>query len=163
MHYELIRKARRDKKMTQEQLADQIGVKRAVVSKYETGVIEPSISQLEKIATVLQVPMSSFLETAAELDTEITSRLIEAKKDLDVSKSAPSDFERRTAYFEALKKINETTPLIETWDSVHTQENNKKVADLVTAFEELNSAGKSIAIERVKELAKIPDYQRKQS
>ena len=54
--------ARKRAGLTQEQLATAIGVKRAVISKYETGAIEPSISQLQKIAAVLNIPLSSLLD-----------------------------------------------------------------------------------------------------
>ena len=50
---ESIRKARKEKGWTQAQLADAIGVKRSVVSKYENGLIEPSISKLSEIDAAL--------------------------------------------------------------------------------------------------------------
>ena len=50
---ESIRKARKEKGWTQAQLADAIGVKRSVVSKYENGLIEPSISKLSEIDSAL--------------------------------------------------------------------------------------------------------------
>jgi transcriptional regulator with XRE-family HTH domain len=48
-------------KMTQEDLAKKIGVKRAVISKYETGLISPSADTLQKIANVLNVSMADLL------------------------------------------------------------------------------------------------------
>ena len=62
MSVEKIITARKRAGLTQEQLATAIGVKRAVISKYETGAIEPSISQLQKIAAVLNIPLSSLLD-----------------------------------------------------------------------------------------------------
>lgn len=47
--------------MTQEELAQKIGVKRAVISKYESGSIEPSLTQLQKIADALEVPLANLL------------------------------------------------------------------------------------------------------
>lgn len=69
---ERITSARKKAGLTQEQLASAIGVKRAVVSKYETGTIEPSISQLQKIAKALNVSLSYLLgiSGAPEFDTE---------------------------------------------------------------------------------------------
>ncbi len=61
MLYEKLRDARKRKEITQEQLAEALGVRRAVISKYETGVIEPSISQLKKMAVVLGVTVSDLL------------------------------------------------------------------------------------------------------
>ena len=61
-----IRKARKEKGWTQAQLADAIGVKRSVVSKYENGLIEPSISKLSKIEDALGV---KFNERESSLNT----------------------------------------------------------------------------------------------
>lgn len=49
-----IRKARKAAKITQEELAQIIGVNRATISKYENGDIVPSLAQLSKIARVLK-------------------------------------------------------------------------------------------------------------
>lgn len=51
-----IRAARKQVGKTQDELANMIGVKRSVISKYENGQIEPSISQLKKIAYSLGIP-----------------------------------------------------------------------------------------------------------
>lgn len=47
---DLIKAQRKQRNMTQEELARLIGVKRAVISKYETGDIIPSLEQIKKIA-----------------------------------------------------------------------------------------------------------------
>lgn len=61
MKTEKIRQIRKEKEMTQEELARKIGVKRAVISKYESGSIEPSLTQLQKIADALEVPLAKLL------------------------------------------------------------------------------------------------------
>lgn len=58
---ERLRDARKAMKMTQEDLAKKIGVKRAVISKYETGLISPSADTLQKIANVLNVSVADLL------------------------------------------------------------------------------------------------------
>lgn len=63
---EHLRKIRREKGLTQEQLAAQVGVKRSLISKYESGNISPSLSQLEKIAAVLGVSVSELLTGSPE-------------------------------------------------------------------------------------------------
>lgn len=64
--WRLIRKARKEKGWTQAQLADAIGVKRSVVSKYENGLIEPSISKLSTIKEALGI---EFNERKLSLNT----------------------------------------------------------------------------------------------
>lgn len=58
-----IQKARKNKGWTQEQLADAIQVKRAVISKYENGQVEPSVSRFKDIAMALDVKDWSELAT----------------------------------------------------------------------------------------------------
>ena len=62
MLHQKLRKARENANLTQEALANLIGVKRAVISKYENGIIEPSVSQLKRIAAALNTSVSYLLE-----------------------------------------------------------------------------------------------------
>ena len=55
--------------MTQEDLAKSIGVKRAVISKYENGTVIPPISKIEKIAAALKVNIFAIVDF--ELATNI--------------------------------------------------------------------------------------------
>lgn len=65
---ERIREARKQKGLTQAELASLIGVQRAVISKYETNMIEPSIKQLKKIADALDVSIG-YLQGYESIDT----------------------------------------------------------------------------------------------
>ena len=65
---EQIRKARKEKGWTQEQLAAAVGVKRSVISKYENGTISPSVSMLEDIAAALGVHIFDLVGIGEELD-----------------------------------------------------------------------------------------------
>lgn len=58
---EQIRTARKAAKLTQEQLANKLGVMHSVISKYENDMIEPSITQLGKIAEALDVSIEYLL------------------------------------------------------------------------------------------------------
>jgi transcriptional regulator with XRE-family HTH domain len=55
-----LRKLRRNKDITQEQLAEMIGVTVDFVSKMERGLNAPSFDNLQKIAAVLEVDASEF-------------------------------------------------------------------------------------------------------
>lgn len=65
--------ARKRAKLTQQQLATVIGVQRSVISKYENGIIEPSISQLQKIAKALNVTASYLLGVSDTMDVDWNS------------------------------------------------------------------------------------------
>ena len=60
---EALKFGRRGKGWTQEQLANAVGVKRAVISKYESGAISPSYEMMQKIADALQVPVTELVDT----------------------------------------------------------------------------------------------------
>jgi transcriptional regulator with XRE-family HTH domain len=55
-----LRKLRRNKDLTQEQLAEMIGVSVDFVSKMERGLNAPSFDNIQKIAAVLEVDASEF-------------------------------------------------------------------------------------------------------
>lgn len=55
-----IKALRKTRGLTQQQLADALGVQRATISNYEIGRREPSISDLEKIGKVLGVSLEYF-------------------------------------------------------------------------------------------------------
>ena len=87
---EKIRKIRKQKKITQEQLADKIGVKRSVVSKYENGNVNITLEMIDKIALALDVdPMElafgvtsndfreSFVKQANQLLMELRKETME--------------------------------------------------------------------------------------
>lgn len=59
---ENIKEIRRRKGLTQTQLADLIGVQRAVISKYESGMVEPPIKTLQKIANALGISTYALLD-----------------------------------------------------------------------------------------------------
>ena len=86
-----IRQARDRAGLTQEQLAERIGVSRTAIARYESGEIEPKLHNLAAIAVVLNVscdellgvrPVSSVLSLspAAANALEVFIREIEKEK-----------------------------------------------------------------------------------
>ena len=64
---------RTDRGLTQQQLADLLGCKRATVSNYEVGRRSPHITELERIAKVLHVSLDYFGVKGNEIN-ELLSR-----------------------------------------------------------------------------------------
>lgn len=58
---ELISQIRKEKKLTQKELAERIGVTNATISKWETGKGFPDISLLEPLAKTLDITISELL------------------------------------------------------------------------------------------------------
>lgn len=79
-----IRKYRKIKKITQEELAEKIGIKNNTVSAYERGVIEVPHSKLLEVAKVLGVKYTQLLPIEGDEDNQTISDYInEAKAKLD--------------------------------------------------------------------------------
>ncbi len=57
-----LRYIRRHKDLTQEQLAEAVGISIEFLSNLERGVNAPSFETLEKLATVLEVQVQAFFE-----------------------------------------------------------------------------------------------------
>ena len=93
MNHLRLQELRKKQNITQEQLAATLGVNRATISKYESGVIMPPLKQLAKIAEVLNVSftelfdidftedMRAFVQTLGDYaDKEVDEEYIAAKK-----------------------------------------------------------------------------------
>lgn len=59
---EKIRKAREEKRYTQDYMAAQLGLNQSTYCRIETGDIRPSIEQLHHISLVLNVPFSGLTD-----------------------------------------------------------------------------------------------------
>ena len=59
-----IRKARKVKRFTQAEVAKKLGVTQAAVSHWERGKADVGIDQLNRLATMLSVPLRSLIEDA---------------------------------------------------------------------------------------------------
>lgn len=80
--------------MTQQQLAEQVGIKFQQIQKYETGMNRVSASRLWDISEVLDVPVSFFFEginesqdAADSAKTSIPGDLMADKEALDLVRS----------------------------------------------------------------------------
>ena len=104
MDFGKIREARKSAQITQEQLAKQLGINRATLSKYEKGIIEPSISQITKIAALLNIDWTDLVPTS---DVEKAVEDYESFKYGEVMESiyGPTNKEECNALIKYLKSI----------------------------------------------------------
>lgn len=77
---ETIRHFRRNKGWTQEQLANAVGVKRAVISKYESGMVSPSYNMVQKIAAALDIPVTELVGDEGRI---IDEKMLDEELDRD--------------------------------------------------------------------------------
>lgn len=139
MNYQMIRAARKAAGISQDELAQFLGVNRATISKYETGIIEPSFSQLAQIANYLEIDFGEFLDGEAY-------RLYQAHRsgfDAGVQAEQISNMALRSVFEPEGYSFSETEML------------------LVKTFSQLNPEGQTKAVERVEELTEIPKYKKK--
>lgn len=128
---ERIKKFRKAKGFTQEQLASKIGVSVMTIRRFESGTREPKIKMLESIADVLEIPVSGLFDF--EQPFEIIGQLTDALHDnshaiVEAGKNVVNDF---YAY--------DSKYIVHYWDK-------------------LNDTGKIEATKRVYEMTKLPEY-----
>ena len=75
---------RKDKGMTQKQLADNLGVSNATISKWETGKGYPDISLLEPLANALGITVSEILVGERHNNDDSTNNLINDLVDISI-------------------------------------------------------------------------------
>lgn len=78
-----IKKARKAKGLSQEQLAEQLNVTRQAVSNWECGKTQPDIQTLQKLSEVLEVPVEELIYGAAS----------EKEVSMDIANSVPRTVE----------------------------------------------------------------------
>ena len=162
-----IREARKKASLTQAELAEKIGVKRSVISKYENGSISPTYDNIKKIADALHVRVYQFYDDASWLDkntdyfediTKLFSLIKFLKEDPKSPPSVPGIIE---AFIPNFDEMYENFPR-QTGDIVSASYDALINSDFVNAIlpsiEKLNGQGLKVAQERIKELAEIPKY-----
>lgn len=82
---EVIRKCRKEQNLTQEQVANYLGVTAPAVNKWENGVSYPDITMLAPLARVLKTNVDTLLSFKEEItDKEINDFIREISKDVSV-------------------------------------------------------------------------------
>ena len=98
----LIKTLRKEKKMTQEDLASKLGVTISAVSKWETGKNSPDISILHELSKILEVSMEE-LYAAEETLNRRSSKILPITTDVIVLKPSEATFEVSTNVSETPK------------------------------------------------------------
>lgn len=143
---EKIREARKSKKMTQEDLAKKLGVKRSVISKYETGQIEPPLPQLRKIADALNVTLAYFLGYGNIEDAQ----LINATQNHNIDKMREILGVEKDVLVSVLNR----------------RELQHRLTNIVDRIDKLNPNGQQIVMSQIStlidDLLKIPEFVKKE-
>lgn len=171
-----IKEVRKQKNMTQEQLASAIGVTRSVISKYESGSIPLTIEQYWEIADALGVKLIDIVPTVvldaffSGFNKAIETRRIKLAETEEEAEEAEDDVLQLLHCFDdldtvgqkkAITLLREMSGLPPLNEDLGINEKERK-RSLNDSFDALNYVGQRIAVERVEELTEIPKYQKKE-
>lgn len=130
---ERIKEIRKNKKMTQKELASKLGISFQALAQWENNLRNPKQESLERIAEALEVTTDYLKGKTNRPDTRLSTQ-----EDID-------------RYFGGTSFVTEDGVAI-----LSTQ-----FGTLSHYFNKLNEIGRHEAIKRVKELSQIPEYQKK--
>lgn len=130
MNNEHLKKLRKEHGYTQQQVADELGVTKAAISKYENGLRDISRINIEKLSKLFKVDPIYILTGKPNTDWE--------------------------NIFEEDRKESEKQDL-EYWKTILF---SGAISQMAPLLDKLNDKGQQVAVERVEELTKIPDYQK---
>lgn len=163
MAYIKIRDLRKTAGITQEQLSKEIGINRATLSRYESGTIDPPVSQLKRIASVLGVTIDDLLDLSDNEREEIEDIekyvITEAKK---IPETLHEDILAERIWQipykiaqDALEAADEA--VVEKFSQVSETQLKK---DLLDCYKYLNRRGRIEAVERMHELVENYRFKR---
>lgn len=108
MSFTLLRQIRKERALTQKELAKLLGVKPSVISRYETGSLTPSAKRLEELSNILNVDFEILF---SGLEKPI---LVECEKHSNPDQMAINIIKTKQKYHVALEKAhNEKVLLLE--------------------------------------------------
>lgn len=82
-----MKEARKAQHMTQQQLADKIGVNRSTIANYEMMRRKPTFIELKEIAKVLRLDVNYLTESETSPSDELLSRALNVFSDVDLPDS----------------------------------------------------------------------------
>lgn len=128
-----IRRIRKEKGLTQSQLAKKAGISEISVRKYESGKRKPKLETMEKIANALDVPLDEILDHR--------SLLLQLMESLQISGDDENEI--------LDDNTNEERPVI-------------TERYIIFELQKLNIDGQIRLLEHIEDLSKIPEYQKKE-
>jgi transcriptional regulator with XRE-family HTH domain len=154
---ERIKAVRKQAGMTQQELADRLGISYVGISNWESGKRKPKQETLERIAAVLDVPLGVLTNTHYMGEMELSefvnrawpradNHLKEARQEGD-----PEEIERWERMCAELLKIK---------DEIVREHNRLPEHEevLLETFRRLNPKGQQKILDLVSDYAKIPEY-----
>lgn len=179
-----IKKFRKTKKLTQEELGKRLGVSAAMISQWERGERNPRTENLQKIASALDVTMGELTDLIklpfqyniiyARRSSGLTIKELSAKtgiaedrlKDLEDGVELPTNEEiekigeKTEVYSFIINPIKAPDYAIEATKNLIETALSRNTRHLIKNFESLNTKGQEKALESLELLLKIPEYKK---
>lgn len=94
-------KLRRDKGLSQENVADELGVTTGTYSKIETGRTDPNLTRLLQIATILKVDITEFFPDTLKFEVSEPKKGYETSK--ETLESLQAQLEKLLSHIDSLR------------------------------------------------------------
>ena len=152
-----IKSIRKDRKLTQKELADKAGIATITLQQYERGVREPKLEQMKKLASALGVSFVELFAQEPSCVSGISSGLV-SPKDIAEEMNIPVELVMRaienpdSVPIALREKIGAAGAML----SLDTSPRSRISLSLSKLYRE----GQERAVERVEELAEIKRYQK---
>ena len=145
-----IRKFRKQKKMTQKELGNKLGISQSAINQFENNKTAPKLTTIIKIANALDVLPRDLIDKAD---------LAEIPEIKEMQDSKPRI---RTSSIDYIKKCLESESALNTAELTQLFHSDKDTLEifwsLLCDFNLLNNAGKQEAVKQINLLSKIPEY-----
>ena len=167
---EKIKLYRENKKMTQLEIAEYLGVKPATISKYESGTLEPNIESLKKIAELFGISIDELLkdeESQFDINKINILKVLREQKDMRLKGNLYHNtqiiFSYNTNHIEGSRLTEDQTRYIYETNTILFEENEvAKVDDILETANHfklvdymLDIADKELTEEMIKKFHKI--------
>jgi transcriptional regulator with XRE-family HTH domain len=154
-----IRETRKQKKLTQDQLAAVLGTTKAAISRYETGARHPSYAQLSEISNALGVSVLDLLQDYVEVKNELGETNVYLR---ELGGEVEDMFRTCGLPLKADFLLSDDTPNVTKAFVSLIQEGTDGMAEpLLKAFQKLDFFGRQMAVDFVESLASNPAFLRK--
>ncbi len=100
-------KIRREKRLSQQALADLIGVSRSALAQWETELSRPSLESLKKMAEVLEISFEWLATGRGNQLVSVTEELKDDQLDSEISRHIPRlSVKRKKAVLDILREMH---------------------------------------------------------
>lgn len=156
---ERIYKLRDSLQLSQKEFAEKIGVSQSSIFYWESGKKEPKLSQLEKIADALEIPVTDLLFEKGTSIAKISDGNSSVYINMENIRKGAKEF------FDSNPHMEKMTPqqiedVLSFYDEIIDQIPQQPEPEIMKQYNKLNDAGKKKAVEYTTDLAQMPKYQR---